>query len=295
MALSLAWRAGINQTSAVRRSVLGLVRASHPEPAAAVTTAAALLALGVGLDLSKVVASAAAVLASQLAIGWTNDWLDAGRDAQAGRSDKPIPTGAVGRRSVGVAGLVASGITVPLALMSGVAAAIAAAIALASAQLYNWPVKLTAFSVLPYMVSFGMLPAFVVLAKPGSPAPPGWLVAAGALLGGGAHFANVLPDLADDARTGVRGLPHRIGPARSRLAAAVLLLAATVTLAFGPPGPPSWAGLAAVALAVVVLQVGWYADRSAAVRGGRTVALFRAAMAVAVIDVVMLIASGRLV
>ena len=36
---------------------------------------------------------------------------------------------------------------------------------------------------------------------------PGWAVAAGACLGVAAHLANVLPDLADDASTGVRGLP----------------------------------------------------------------------------------------
>ena len=47
---------------------------------------------------------AGAVLASQLAVGWSNDWLDARRDQLAGRRDKPIPRGAVDRRLVGVAG-----------------------------------------------------------------------------------------------------------------------------------------------------------------------------------------------
>ena len=98
---------------------------------------------------------------------------------------------------------------------------------------------------MPYLVAFGLLPAFVVVALPGHPAPPAWLVGAGALLGGGAHFANVLPDLADDAATGVRGLPHRLGAGRSAAAAAFLLLGATLTLVFGPAGPPSWAGWAA--------------------------------------------------
>jgi 4-hydroxybenzoate polyprenyltransferase len=131
-----------------------------------------------------------------------------------------------------------------------------------------------------------------VVALPGHPAPPAWLVAAGALLGGGAHFANVLPDLADDAATGVRGLPHRLGPAGSSVVAAVLLLGATLTLVFGPPGPPSWAGWAAGAAAVVVLPLGWYATRRAR---GRGVAMFRAVMVVALIDVLLLIFSGRVV
>jgi 4-hydroxybenzoate polyprenyltransferase len=144
----------------------------------------------------------------------------------------------------------------------------------------------------PYLVAFGLLPAFVVVALPDHPTPPAWLVAAGALLGGGAHFANVLPDLADDAATGVRGLPHRLGAGWSQIAAGVLLLAATLTLVFGPAGPPSWVGIAAAVAAVVVLPLGWYAARRAT---GRPVAMFRAVIVVALIDVILLVSSGRVV
>jgi hypothetical protein len=93
----------------------------------------------------------------------------------------------------------------------------------------------------------------------------------------------------------VRGLPHRIGAAWSQVAAAGLLLAATLTLVFGPPGRPSWVGVAATAAAVVVLPRGWYAGRQALARGTRPVAMFRAVIVVALIDVVLLIFSGRVV
>jgi len=279
----------------VLRTLWSLIRSSHPEPAVAVTTVAALLAIGAGHDAAGVAAVAAAVLSSQLAVGWVNDWLDAERDAAVERLDKPAATGAIRPRIVGFAGLVAAVATVPLALLSGVPAGIAATIGLVSALLYDWPLKFTAASVLPYMISFAALPAFVVLGLPGAPAPPAWLLAAGGLLGGGAHFANALPDLADDARTGVRGLPQRLGPDGSRVAAAALLLAATLVLVFGPPGPPTWAGIAAIAVAAVVLPAGWYAGRAAAGRGARPVAVFRAVMVVALIDVVLLVSSGRVV
>jgi 4-hydroxybenzoate polyprenyltransferase len=160
------------------------------------------------------------------------------------------------------------------------------------ALLYDWPLKSTLLSVLPYLVAFGLLPAFVVISLPGHPWPPAWLVAAGSLLGGGAHFANVLPDLADDAATGVHGLPHRIGATGSTIAAAGLLLAATLTLVFGPAGPPSWAGIAAAAAAVVVLPLGWYAAQRAS---GRPVAMFRAVIVVALIDILLLVFSGPVV
>ncbi|SCF35257.1 UbiA family prenyltransferase [Micromonospora mirobrigensis] len=276
-------------------SVLGLVRASHPEPTVAVTAVAGLLAWGVGHRPAGVVAVVLTVLASQLAVGWSNDALDADRDAAVGRTDKPVAAGAVRRRTVAL-GAVAAGLATPvLALATNPVAALWATVGLVAALLYDWPLKSTPLSVLPYAVSFGALPAFVVLALPGAPAPPGWLVAAAALLGAGAHFANVLPDLADDARTGVHGLPHRIGAAGSRLAAAGLLLAATATLVLGPAGPPSWAGLSAVAAAVVVPLVGWYAGRAAARTGERQVAAFRAVMLVALIDVALLLAAGRVV
>lgn len=277
------------------KPTLGLIRASHPEPAVAVTTVAALLAWGIGHRIAGVALVAAVVLASQLAVGWTNDWLDADRDAVVKRVDKPLATGAVSRRVVGLAGVLAAFAAPLLARTLGPAAAVCASVAVGSALLYNWPLKFTPVSVLPYALSFGALPAFVVLALPGSPRPATWLLAAGALLGGGAHFANVLPDLTDDARTGVRGLPHRLGAAGSRVAAAGLLLGATMTLVLGPPGPPTWSGLAAIAAAVVVLPVGWYASRAAAARGARPVAVFRAVMLVAVIDVILLVASGRVV
>lgn len=253
------------------------------------TAASAILALSTGRNAAGAAAVAVAVLASQLATGWSNDAIDAQRDRAAGRPDKPIPAGDVSRRTVAIAAAAAAAATVGLALLSGPAAAGVAAAGLASALLYNWPLKSTPISVVPYAVSFAALPAFVVLGLPGAPRPPVWLVAAGGLLGAGAHFANTLPDLADDARTGVRGLPHRLGPGGSRLAAAVLLLAATAALAFGPPGPPSWVGLAALVAAAVVLPVGGYAG----MRRPGSRAPFRAVLIVALIDVVLLLVSGR--
>ncbi|TWJ25471.1 4-hydroxybenzoate polyprenyltransferase [Micromonospora endolithica] len=288
-----------DQTSLMSPTVLGrglgLLRASHPEPAAAVTAVSGLLAWGVGHPPAGVAAVTVTVAASQLAVGWTNDALDADRDAAVGRTDKPVVTGAVGRRGTAVAAVVAALATPALALTLNPVAAFWVTLALVSALLYDWPLKSTPLSVLPYAVSFGALPAFIVLGLPGAPAPPAWLVGAGALLGAGAHFANVLPDLADDARTGVRGLPHRLGAAGSRVAAAVLLLAATATLVLGPPGPPSAVGLAAVATAVVVPPLSWYAGRSATRAGARPVAAFRAVILVALIDVVLLVTSGRVV
>jgi len=268
--------------------VFALIRATHPEPAAAVTVAAGLLALAVGHPPARAAVVTATVAASQLAVGWSNDALDAGRDAAVGRTDKPTVTGAVRRETLVVAAVAAGAATLLLAITLGGPAAGAAAIGLAGGCAYNWPLKLTPLSPLPYAVSFAALPAFVVLALPAT--PPVWLVIAGGLLGAGAHFANTVPDLADDAATGVRGLPHRLGLAGSTAVAGGLLLAATGVLVVGPAGPPSWVGLAALATATVVLPAGWYADRRS--RRERPTYQFRAFLVVALVAVGLLLAGG---
>jgi 4-hydroxybenzoate polyprenyltransferase len=271
------------------RPVAALIRASHPEPGLAVTAVAAILAVVTGRALAGVAAVAATVLASQLAIGWVNDAIDAPRDRAVGRTDKPVATNAISARTVAICGAVAALSTVPLGLLSGVPAGLVAGLALISALLYDWPLKSTVASVVPYAVSFGALPAFVVLGS-GS-RPPVWLVAAGALLGAGAHFANVLPDLAADARTGVRGLPHRLGATGSLVTCGLLLVGATVALAVGPPGPVRWPGYAALAVAVVLLPVIWYVGT----RAPESKVPFRLVMAIALLDVVLLVAGGTAV
>jgi heme o synthase len=264
----------------------GLVRACHPEPTAAVTAVAVALAVAVGRGPAGAVAVGAAVLAGQLSVGWSNDYLDRRRDALTGRADKPVATGTLAPAVVRTAAVTAAVLAVPLSLLSGPLAGGLHIAAVASAWAYNVRLKATAASVLPYAVSFGLLPAFVTAGGAGHPVY-GWLVAAGALLGSGAHFANVLPDLDDDLATGVRGLPHRLGPAVSRALAAALLVAASAALAFGPPGPPGWFGVGALVVAVGLGAAGLAWGRRAGSR-----AAFQVVLVIAVVDVALLIASS---
>ncbi len=159
-----------------------------------------------------------AVLTGQLSIGWSNDLIDLPRDRAVGRTDKPLVDGSVSERSARLACGLALVATVPLSLANGWLAGVVHLVVVAAGWAYNLGAKATAWSWLPYAVAFGALPAFVSLAAEPDAVPPLWLPLAGALLGVGAHVVNVLPDLADDAATGVRGLPHRIGPRWSPVA-----------------------------------------------------------------------------
>jgi 4-hydroxybenzoate polyprenyltransferase len=236
----------------VRATVLGLVRACHAAPCVAVTAFGTALGAAVGNTAGTCALLAAALLSGQLSIGWSNDRIDAPRDRIAGRSDKPL---AVEPRLVPVVDrclVAAIAATVAFSLALGWRAGLLHLAAVGCGWLYNAGVKSTAVSWLPYAAAFAALPAIATLALPAHPAPAWWALTAGALLGVAAHLANAVPDLDDDARTGVRGFPQRLGAHRSLLIAAAALAAGTLVLVLGPAQPPSplrWAGLA-VALAL---------------------------------------------
>ena len=270
--------------------VRALALATHLGPTVAVTTVATLLAVVAGVPGGRVVLVAAAVLAGQASIGWSNDWLDADRDRAVARADKPVVQGAVRPGQLRSAALAAAALSVVLSLALGVVPGLLLLVLVASGWAYNAGLKRTAASVVPYVTGFGALPAGVVAAAPGTPVAPWWLVTAGGLLGAAAHLANVVPDLEDDLATGIRGLPHRLGARVSALVAALLLGSASVVLVVGPDGPPSVAGWVGLALAVPALAV--------AAAGGterfRRLA-FPAVMLLTVLDVVLLLLSGAAV
>ena len=258
-------------------AVRGLVHAAHAGPALAVTVLSGLLAAAQGLDAGTTVLVVAAVLAGQLSVGWSNDLVDVGRDRRAGRTDKPLATGEASLTVVRGACVVAVVACVVLSLALGLLPGLLHLGCVASAWAYNLGLKSTVWSWAPYAASFGGLTAVVSYAD--RAAPPWWWPVGAALLGVGAHLLNVLPDLDDDAATGVRGLPHRLGPRWIAPVAAAVLVAATVVVLAGASVPPVPAGVAAVVTLALALVV---------VRGsGRQP--FLAAIAIALLDATLLV------
>jgi 4-hydroxybenzoate polyprenyltransferase len=262
-----------------------LLGAAHPVPALAVSamiTALAWQAAGLSWPL---LAAAGAALAGQLSIGWSNDAVDAERDASLGRTDKPIVTGMIGVRAVWAAALGALASTLLLAALAGPRTAAINAVMMAAGWTYNLGLKATPASGLMYVIGFGLVPAFAASVAAGSPAPGAAVSAAAALLGLGGHFANALPDLAGDRRTGVAGLPQRVaarwGERAAALTATTLLLAASALLV-----------VAAERRAVALL--GLLAAGTIAVFGARGTGrvLFRSAIAIAATDVLVLLVAG---
>jgi 4-hydroxybenzoate polyprenyltransferase len=272
------------------RVTRALVRATHAAPTATVTAVMTAFAASTGRSATGCVLVAATVLSGQLSVGWSNDYLDRFRDATVGRTDKPIPAGDVAGETVLLCAITAVLCCIPLSLANGWRGGLVHLAGVAAAWCYNLGLKATLLSPLPYAIGFGALPSFVVLGLPGRPSPPLWLVGGGALLGVGAHFANVLPDLAADAATGVVGLPHRLGRTGSAFTSAGLLLAATLLLLLGPSGGSAAVKVVGMASAVALVVVGSTAALRWAAEG--SAAMFRTAMALALLDVTLLLVRG---
>ncbi|HET9877901.1 MAG TPA: UbiA family prenyltransferase [Candidatus Limnocylindria bacterium] len=245
--------------------LLGLI---HPAPAAAVVLLAAALATilsaeGGKVDLARIGLVTLAIAGSQVLTGALNDWADRSRDAATGQS-KPIPEGLVSpgaALALAFAGAaVQIGASVPLGgtflLLGGVAAG--------SAVAYDLWLSRTPASVIPYLVSFGVLPVWVAA---GVDVPVDRVLPAVPLAGifaAAAHLANTLRDWDADAADGSRSLAQVLGRRRSHLTAVTLTLGVGVgvglaLLAAGRLGPAVAAGglIGLLAVAAAARHASW--------------------------------------
>lgn len=279
------------RTSRVR-TVRGLWGSSHPGPTLVVSALALALGLAVSLDPWRLVLLTLAVFAGQLSVGISNDAFDAARDHAVGRRDKPIARGDVRVGQAWTAAFASLAVALALSAPLGWRMLALHALVLGSAWSYNAGLKSTAFSIVPFLLSFGAFPSLATLSAMAPSLAAGWAWIAGAAFGAAVHLTNVLPDLDDDARTGVRGLPHRLGGRVSATIAAVAVVGGAVAVLLGPAGgdvrtvaPLSWvffAGVVAVAVATVV--------RALVRPPGRI--LFRLVMGAALLLAAQLVAAG---
>jgi 4-hydroxybenzoate polyprenyltransferase len=245
----------------------------------ALVTATA-LAAGVG---PRTAVLAAAILTGQASIGWANDYVDAERDRVVARPDKPVATGDVAAATVGAAAAAALTLSVPLSLAIGWRPGAAHLVAVGSGWLYDLRLKQTWASWAPYALSFGLLPVIIAGALPGAPRPQPLIVGVAACLGVAAHFANTVGDADDDAATGVRGLPQRLGPRVAIAVAATVVVAAAALMVAATRASAASTAAAAVAVAALPLAL---------IRPRRRHTAFGAVIAAAGALVVAFVAAG---
>lgn len=206
----------VNQGAAYHPRVPAWIRVIHPAPALAVVALSAALAVilategGAAANWTAVVMTVLSVAGSQVVTGATNDLADRERDAGT-RPEKPIPSGAL---SVNAALWVASiGLAVQLvaSLRLGTLPLVLGVAATASALAYNLALSRTPASVLPYLVSFGILPLWIAagLGVPLDRVVPAALLVAP--FAAAAHLANAARDWETDALEGSRSLAQVLG------------------------------------------------------------------------------------
>ncbi len=269
------------------RTIVALAKSTHPVPSLAVTGIVVILGIGVGLEPWRLALLGAVALSNQFSVGLCNDWLDADRDRAVGRHDKPVAQGLVSARLARTSAFALAGLSIALSFGLGWRAAVALGVFLVCGWSYNLWLKSTVYSVEPYIIGFGSLPLAATLALPTPEVASVWAVLAAALLGVAAHFANVLPDLDDDAATGVSGLPHRVGRRTTGVIIAGALVAASGSIVFGL-GPPTPA-LVAVAVVGTILAV---VVAILVITNTRPRAVFALILVIALIDVVLIAVSG---
>lgn len=206
------------------------VRLVHPAPTLAVTTLSAALGAvllnqaGRPLD-ERWLATVAAVLGSQIFTGATNDLVDRSRDQAAARLEKPLAAGDISPEGALWVASLGLGLQLAASLRIGELALVLGLVAVASALAYNVWLSRTPWSVVPYLVSFGVLPLWVAA---GVGVPLERVAVAPLLVGpfaAAAHLANTLRDFEGDQATGSRNLAQLLGRTTSFRVAWVLAMA----------------------------------------------------------------------
>jgi 4-hydroxybenzoate polyprenyltransferase len=186
------------------------LRAAHFGPTVIVTTASFLLSLS-QYSLIDSLRVAIAIFAGQLVVGWSNDFIDAPLDIAAQRTKKPIVSKEINPEQLKKSILVALLAALLLSLFSplGITGTLIHFLGILSATFYNFKLKPTILSPIPYIVSFGALPWAIYL--PAGNHPPLWLYLDFMLIAVAFHFFNVLKDFQWDIKQGIMGIPQRLG------------------------------------------------------------------------------------
>lgn len=200
-----------------------LLRLVHPFPSflVAAVTAAIVPFADRHAPLSLYLTLGVAMLCFQFAIGVGNDLADAHDDALA-KPWKAIPRGLVSQRTALAAccALALAGLLLTLRL--GWLPWVLGAAGLGCGLVYDFWLKRTNLSWLPYAIALPLLPVWVYVAADAWHSLLWWALPLGVALGLALHLANQAPDAAEHGDSGATTL---LGPRRARTVAIALFLA----------------------------------------------------------------------
>jgi 4-hydroxybenzoate polyprenyltransferase len=170
------------------------------------------------------------VFLGQLIIGWSNDLYDYDDDVKHNRTNKPLVAGTITPEKLRKTTFIFIPIAVianligPLGLKGGSVYLLGVGCGIA----YNFYLKFSPLSPLPYAIALAALPASVYYSVDRT--PPLWVLTGGSLLGVGFHFLNVLKDIEKDQSSSIKGLPQIVGKRASAAIALVLIVIAILVV-----------------------------------------------------------------
>lgn len=205
----------------------GWIEASHPFPLAAVLVLTALIAIASatddGVDAGRLVLVVLAMLFSQLAIGWTNDYVDRETDRRH-QPSKPIASGRVNATAMPLAILAVLAGVVAIGAVLGPLPLLFLVIGTGAGLSYDIWLKQTHWSWAPFIVAFAVLLPYVWSSLDLFREELLAIYLIGLALVPAVHIANVLPDIEADAAVGRRNLALIWGRSLAIRIIAVLLL-----------------------------------------------------------------------
>lgn len=163
------------------------------------------------------------VFTGQLVVGWSNDLYDYADDLSHRRLNKPLVAGLISREFLRkwIKAMLPLSFFVNLIGPLGIKGGLVYMLGIACGVGYNFYFKFSWLSPLPYAIAFAALPSSIAISK--EITPPLWMWLGGALFGMAAHFVNVLKDMKADQKSGIRGLPQRLGSRNSIIVAITLV------------------------------------------------------------------------
>ena len=206
----------------IAEKIIGFGKATHFGPTILVCTTAFFLA-STQFSTKGSLEVTLAIFFGQCTVGWSNDLIDLENDRSANRYNKPLVIGSIQAKTlnylifVSLILAIVFSIVGPLKLVG----TIIHLLGIASAMAYNFGLKRTMISFLPYVISFGAMPWAVYRANYKS--PPLWLYAGFAIFTVAFHFLNVIKDMEKDREQLIMGLPQRLGSKLSAVVAGVLI------------------------------------------------------------------------
>ena len=226
-----------------------------------------LLAAGGDPDVGRFVLLFTGMLGGQVAIGASNEWCDREADA-IDKPYRPIPAGLVPPAGAFVMAALGLVVMTLAGLLLGIWGFVLLVVMIGAGLIYNFKLKRTPLSWLPYLVALPLLPTWAWVVMDTFEPQLLWLYPIGALFVMAIHLSQTLPDIGADRSRGEQGISVLLGRRWADAAIWAAAFGSTLSVAAGGwlVGSRPLTTTVAAGVVAVLLGVAFIATRVAGAR-----------------------------